>query len=237
MKFRDKLINMIWEFPCPLCDCDQPQIHDYNTFCAECVKKLPLCHGKRCPGCGGELDGAFELCSSCLKMPPRPWHNAMTLMKMTGLAENVVYGLKFFRILAMSRGIAELAVPLLSHPDFANVDMLVPVPLHWQREWQRSYNQAEVLARILGKKLNKPCKKVLKRIRPTTRQATLNREERLKNLKNAFAVPETKVQLVAGKQILLIDDVLTTGATLHACAEELLKNGAAGVVVFTIARR
>jgi ComF family protein len=156
-------------------------------------------------------------------------------MKMTGTAEQLVYGLKFYHIKAMARAVAELAYPLLAGEEFANVDMIVPVPLHWKRFYQRGYNQSELLAIMLGRKIHKPCRKVLKRIRPTTRQATLSREERLKNLKNAFAVPHP--EKVKDQKILLVDDVLTTGATLHACAETLLTAGAASVVVFTIARR
>ena len=156
-------------------------------------------------------------------------------MKMEGLGEKAVYALKFSGMTAMARPLAELGAPLLFHPDFANIDMLVPVPLHYTRLMRRSYNQAELLAIMLGKHLNKPCCKVLKRIRPTIRQATLSREERLKNLRGAFAAkyPEK----IAGKKILLVDDVLTTGSTLHACAEILLKNGAEYVTVFTAARR
>ena len=88
---------------------------------------------------------------------------------------------------------------------------------------------------MLSRYLQIPVKKPLKRIRHTTRQATLNREDRLKNLKGAFAVPDK--QIVSGKKILLVDDVLTTGSTLHACAEALQKAGTLDIKVFTAARR
>ena len=149
--------------------------------------------------------------------------------------EKVIYQLKFSGNTAMARAIAELAYPLLNNPDFKQCNMIVPVPLYWQRYMLRGYNQSEVLAKMLGKYLNIPVKSPLKRIRHTTRQATLNREERLKNLKGAFAVP--KPEKVAGKIILLVDDVLTTGSTLHACAEALRQAGAKDIKVFTAARR
>ena len=234
MKFFRHLLNQIWEFPCPLCGCDNPQRHDFNSFCPECLESLPLLHGRRCPGCGGELDGIFEQCSHCLQMPPRPWNHAMSVMQMRDSAEKVIYALKFGGAVAMARPLAELAAPLLDNPDFAS-DMIVPVPLHWYRQLQRTYNQSALLAIMLSKKLNIPYKTPLKRIRHTVRQATLSREERLKNLKDAFAVPCPAT--VAGKKILLTDDVLTTGSTLHACAQTLLSAGAAEVNVFTVARR
>lgn len=235
MLFLKKLLNELWEFPCPLCDCDNPYKHDFNTFCSDCVQKLPLLSGKRCPGCGGENDGVLDLCRQCLSMPPRPWSQAVSLLKMEGSGEKVIYQLKFCGNPAIARAIAELAYPLLDNPDFRKCDMLVPVPLYWQRYILRTYNQSEVLAKMLSKYLNIPVKKPLKRIRNTTRQATLNRNERLKNLQNAFTVPHP--EKVSGKTVLLIDDVLTTGSTLHACAEELRKAGVADIKVFTAARR
>ena len=94
---------------------------------------------------------------------------------------------------------------------------------------------SSMLAKMLSRYLHIPVKTPLKRVRATIRQATLNREERLKNLKNAFKVPNA--DKVTGKTILLVDDVLTTGSTLHACAEALRKAGAKDIKVFTAARR
>ena len=230
-----KLLNELWEFPCPLCDCDNPHKHDFNTFCSDCVQKLPLLSGKRCPGCGGENDGVLDLCRQCLSMPPRPWSKAVSVMQMEGLGEKVIYQLKFSGNTAMARAIAELAYPLLNNPEFMECDMIVPVPLYWKRFLQRGYNQSEVLAKMLARYMNIPVKTPVKRIRHTIRQATLSREERLKNLKGAFAVP--KPEKVKDKTILLIDDVLTTGSTLHACAEALRKAGVKDIKVFTVARR
>lgn len=235
MNIFRKTINFLFEYPCPLCNCDNPANHDFNSFCADCLEKMPLLHGKRCRGCGGELDGALELCRQCLSMPPRPWQNAMSIMQMEGLGQQAIHQLKFSGNTAIARAIAELGAPLLTNEDFTGCDMIVPVPLHWRRYWQRSYNQSELLAKMLSRHLNIPCRKPLKRIRQTISQATLTREERLKNLKNAFAVPHK--EQVTGAKILLIDDVLTTGSTLHACAETLLAAGAAKIVIFTAARR
>ena len=156
-------------------------------------------------------------------------------MQMKNSGKKVIYALKFSGNTAMARALSELASPLLAHPDFAACDMIVPVPLHWQRYLQRSYNQSALLAKMLSRKINISYKSPLKRIRKTPRQATLSRQERLENLKDAFIVPTPAK--VAGKKILLVDDVLTTGATLHCCAEALLKAGAESVVIFTVARR
>ena len=235
MNIASKLINFFFEFPCPLCHNDSPIKHGSNSFCLKCLQVLPLLHGKRCPGCGGEQDGVLELCQHCLKMPPRPWSNAISVMKMEGAGEKAVYELKFSGNRAIARAAAELSAPLLLAEKFDDLDYIVPVPLHYRRFFKRGYNQSEVLASMLAKQLNKPYKNLLKRTHSTQRQATLSREERLKNLQGAFAVKNPAH--VSGKKILLVDDVLTTGATLHACAEALQQAGSAEILVFTLARR
>ena len=235
MNIFRKILNTLWEFPCPLCDCDNQANHDINTFCSDCLQKLPMLGCNRCPGCGGELDGALAQCRQCLSMPPRPWSKTVSIFKMEELGKLAIYQLKFSGNTAMARAIAELAYPLLNNPEFLQCDMIVPVPLYWTRRLQRGYNQSEVLAKMLSRYLHIPVKTPLKRVRATIRQATLNREERLKNLKNAFKVPNA--DKVTGKTILLVDDVLTTGSTLHACAEALRKAGAKDIKVFTAARR
>ena len=154
---------------------------------------------------------------------------------MEGFGEKAVYELKFSGNRAIARAAAELSAPLLLAEKFDDIDYIVPVPLHYRRFFKRGYNQSEVIASMLAKQLNKPYKNLLKRTRSTQRQATLSREERLKNLQGAFAVK--KPAHVSGKKILLVDDVLTTGATLHACAEALQQAGSAELLVFTLARR
>jgi len=230
-----KLLRYFVEFPCPLCGGENPAPHGINSFCPDCLGQLPFLHGRRCPGCGGELSGVLELCEKCLRMPPRPWRTAMALLAMRDAGETVIYQLKFGGATVMARALGELAAPLLAGPEFSGTDIIVPVPLHFHRRWQRGYNQSELLAKFLGRKLGIPCRTPLKRVRATRRQATLPREDRLRNLTGAFAVG--RPASVTGKKILLVDDVLTTGATLHAAAQTLLDAGAAEINVFVAARR
>lgn len=234
-KLFNQLLQYFIEFPCPLCGEANAMPHEINGFCPSCLKDLPFLHGRRCPGCGGELNGVLELCEKCLHMPPRPWRRAMALLAMRDSAETAIYRLKFGGATVMARALGDLAAPLLNEPAFARSELIVPVPLHYRRQWLRGYNQSELLARMLGKRLAIPCRTPLRRVRPTRRQATLPRAERLKNLSGAFRVKPPDA--IAGKRILLIDDVLTTGATLHAAARALLDAGAAEVNVFVVARR
>jgi ComF family protein len=114
-------------------------------------------------------------------------------------------------------------------------DLLIPVPLHPKREQQRGYNQAVLLARELGNVLNVPViEDALIRTRNTVSQSHLNRQERLENVAGAFTCQS--INGIAGQQVILIDDVATTGATLDACALALMVNGVDKVGAFTLAR-
>lgn len=119
----------------------------------------------------------------------------------------------------------------------AQSDVLVPVPLHNRRLWQRRFNQSAVLAAGLSSLCGKPhVPDAMQRLKFTTSQKGLSRNERLANVKNAFAVNVRRATKLHGKNVLLIDDVFTSGATLNECAKTLKNAGAAQVFVLTVAR-
>ena len=113
-------------------------------------------------------------------------------------------------------------------------DVIVPVPLHWRRRWRRGFNQAELLAREVAGRRGIPLVEALQRRKATVSQAGLTSAGRRRNIAAAFQ-PHAGVDLT-GKRILLIDDVMTTGATASACARELKKAGAKTVSLLTLAR-
>jgi ComF family protein len=119
----------------------------------------------------------------------------------------------------------------------AEADALVPVPLHWRRQWMRRFNQAallsEVIAGLTGRKV---AHTALARVNATPQQVGLSQSERALNVQGAFRVREAEASAVAGRKLVLIDDVLTTGSTLEACTRALLRAGAAEVDVLTFAR-
>jgi ComF family protein len=119
----------------------------------------------------------------------------------------------------------------------AEADALVPVPLHWRRLWARRFNQSAVLAATVSRQAGVPvAADALKRVRPTAQQVGLSRTERAANVQGAFRVPGDGKAAVAGRRLVLIDDVLTSGATVDGCARALLRAGAANVDVLVFAR-
>jgi ComF family protein len=118
-----------------------------------------------------------------------------------------------------------------------DADVLVPVPLHWRRAWRRRYNQSGALARVIERQTGvKLAPEALKRIRPTQQQIGLSRPQRASNVQGAFKVAAAGQALIAGRRVVLIDDVLTSGATVDACARALLRAKAAAVDVLVFAR-
>jgi len=119
----------------------------------------------------------------------------------------------------------------------AEADALVPVPLHWRRLWARRFNQSAMLAAAIAKESGVPIAAgALKRVKPTAQQVGLNRTERAQNVQGAFRVPPEGKAAVTGRRLVLVDDVLTSGATVDGCARALLRAGAANVDVLIFAR-
>ena len=119
----------------------------------------------------------------------------------------------------------------------AEADALVPVPLHWRRLWARRFNQSAMLAAAISAESGVPvAAAALKRVKPTAQQVGLSRSERAANVQGAFRVPEDGRAAVVGRRLVLVDDVLTSGATVEGCARALLRAGAANVDVLIFAR-
>jgi len=119
-------------------------------------------------------------------------------------------------------------------PRETSFDVIVPMPLHWFKQWQRGFNQADVLAREIGKKWRVPVRNVIRRRRATLPQAGLTNAKRRANVRGAFQISRGKP--LRGMRVLLVDDVVTTGATASACARVLKRAGAAHVALLALAR-
>jgi ComF family protein len=203
-------------------------------FCPDCLARVQPLPPPICRICGDRVFGA-DLCPSCRQDPP-PIDGIRSVSLHTGPLRKAVHGFKYRR----QRDLAPVLASLLADYLILNPlpgDLLVPVPLHPDRQRQRGYNQSVLLARALAEALPHAGLTVnetaMRRVRATASQTKLDRGQRKQNVTGAFACMDGAV---AGRQVLLIDDVCTTGATLEACALACRQAGAVSVWGLTVTR-
>jgi len=217
--------------------------HVGTWLCDRCAPQIPLfINAPICPRCGrpenvsvgGVAEGsAGHLCAACRAAPLQVAPiRAAFLFK--DEIRDVIHALKY-------RGASDILKPLAKriaeswHYHHIQSDVLVPVPLHANREAKRGYNQAVLIAKTIGRQVGLPVASgALVRVRDTASQTRLNRDERKHNVDAAFSC--VTCTPFVGKHVTLVDDVATTGATLDACARVLLACGAQTVNAFTLAR-
>lgn len=202
-----------------------------DALCAACTAELPYLAHPRCPSCG--LPGTAGIrCGRCLAEPPA-FDATIAAFAYAFPADVLVQGLKFRSELALARVLAnELHAAVLAAPVIP-VDLIVPVPLHDARLRERGYNQSMEIARGIASRLGVPlAAEVCARVRDTTAQLDLPWKARRENVRGAFSC----AQALDGKTVAVVDDVMTTGATLAEVAATLKKFGAARVVNWVVAR-
>lgn len=203
----------------------------------EAYTTLRFFEGPGCGTCGLPLPGVENRpearCDTCATLQPA-WRAGRCALEYKDAARSIVHTLKFRHGTYLSEDLGtlwRLAPGMLA---FARGAILVPVPLAWRRQFFRGFNQAEVLARALGREAGVPVHRLLRR-RPTTPQVRLSGDERRRNVRSAFQWAGNDA-LVQGQRVIVIDDVLTTGATLQACARILYRAGASTVDIVALAR-
>lgn len=212
------------------CEICKREVFDDSYFCEACRAKLPYAGRYVCPICGRKTFEGAGICLECKARPPL-YARARAPFVYDGEIRRLVLGMKRGkRYLSVLFGREML--PLL--PLFPRVDLLLPVPMTRRAKRRRSYNQAELLAEYLSQRSGIPCAcDLLVKKRETKEQKGLSKGARRKNVKGTYAVSDR--QLCSGKVILLIDDVMTTGATADELARVLLAAGAIRVYLLTAA--
>jgi ComF family protein len=236
---RDLLMgagHLIYPGCCLLCG--QPLAAEQPHFCSVCHHELFLDPHEICPRCAGTI-GPFAVvegrCHAC-REESFAFERVLRLGRYEGLLREVILRLKN----QMGEGLGELLGECWAREAAArfaslHFDVLVPVPLHWLRRWQRGYNQSDALCRGLATTLRVPYHPSwLWRVRHTPRQASQTPAQRKTNVRGAFRLRSGVP--IKGRAVLLVDDVMTTGATASEAARALRAGGAARVVVAVLAR-
>ena len=228
--------SLDWLIP-PQCLVCRGDIAEASGLCVTCWSKLSFIEAPFCEKLATPFpyDQGDEMVSAAALADPPPWDRARSALLFDDTARILVHALKYHDRheagLLMARLMVRAGADILK-----SADAIIPVPLYRWRLWRRRYNQSALLARKICRDTDKTFRpELLRRLRSTRSQTGLDHEERRRNVRNAFIVPNQSRASVAGKSLVLIDDVRTTGATLEACARALKAAGAAHVDVLTFA--
>jgi ComF family protein len=225
-------------YPPQCISCSEPVISDFG-LCAECWLETPFIAGLVCDQCGLPLPGTETntrvLCDDCMTIA-RPWDRGRAAIMYRDNGRRLVLALKHGDRMDLARPatdwLRKAAAPILQ-PGM----LVVPVPLHWVRLIQRRFNQAALLSRGIAQAAGlEHCPDALVRRRSTGSQDGKTRDARFANLVGAFAVPKRRERRIEGRDILLVDDVMTSGATFSAATEVLMSAKARSVSVLSLAR-
>lgn len=222
----------------------------FPPHCAGCGKAVAT--GFLCPTCAGSVEyirePRCEVCSqpfegvmdgfTCTNCRGRAFHFicAVTVLRSRGVVREMIHRLKYNGEVWLAEPLGEYLEQGFDDPRLLEVDIdaVVPVPLHSLRRREREFNQSELLAKKVSQRCQIPFQDILLRGRYTVTQTHFDRVQRMQNLRDAFAIRQNAD--VSGKNLLLVDDVLTTGSTLDECARVLLDAGAQSVRALTVGR-
>jgi ComF family protein len=225
-------LDLVFPALCPVCGATLADGRR-DPLCGACWTAMPRIGPPCCERCGLPLPaGGPSVCAGCLAAPP-DWDWARAAAEYAGVIRDAIHAFKFEGKRALARPLAALVLAQCRSAVDGAVTGLVPVPLGRARERERGFNQAALLADTLGAALDLPVRpRWLRRVRATMPQSDLGAAERLANVRGAFVA----ARATAGRHVIVVDDVLTTGATAAACARALRAAGAARVGVLTVAR-
>lgn len=230
-----RALSVIYPPQCQMC---ASFVEQEGGLCSECWSKTPFLRGLVCDSCGTSLpgsEGGEVLCDDCLQMP-RPWSTGRAALSYRDLGRRVVLSLKHGDRLDLA-GPAARWMLAAGGPCIDRTTVFVPIPVHWSRLLKRRYNQSAELTKALSKHSALPhCPDALMRVRRTPKQDGMTVDERMRNMHNALEVNPQRVPELTSGRVCLVDDVMTSGATMTAATEALKLVGVDHVSVLLLAR-
>jgi ComF family protein len=224
-----KILNTLYPSRCPSCG-SESDVFNHSPICASCWSKIKRYTGPSCSICAMPFSSEYSrLCGQCMKKAP-PFSKVINFGLYEGVLAEAINLLKFHDLKKLSTPLGRL---LLSLPDLPELDGIAPVPLNIKRLRERGFNQSLLIAKVISKVTGVPLlMDILLKKKETPPQIGLSAKERLLNLKNSFEIKGN----IKGLRLFLVDDVMTTGATVTECSKEIMKAGAKEVLVLTVAR-
>ena len=206
-----------------------------SGFCSQCWQSFNFISKPFCGCCGRSFTINLDhqaMCGNCIKSPPS-YDMARSLFKFDETTKKLIHSFKYYDQTILGTKFARMLVARYGR-ELDGADLIIPVPMHKLKRLLRMYNQAGVLAVAIGKETGKRVEQgLLKKTKWTKPQTYLQRAQRLKNIAGSISLVDASV--VDGKKVILVDDVITTGTTLNACARILKKAGAKAVIAISIA--
>ena len=222
----------------PVCEGCGTDVAPKQYLCADCQSRAPRIVAPFCARCSepfcGAIEGPFS-CSNCADQTLY-FDAAVAAYRARGIVRRLIHEFKYHERLFLRHVIGDWLGAVVEDDRLSSrrFDMIIPVPLHPAKQRERGFNQAALLGQSLSSRMQVPVRFALERVRYTRTQTAFDRAERMENLRNAFRLrPAADVR---GLQVLLVDDVLTTGSTLSECARVLKRAGASSIYAATAAR-
>ena len=216
---------------CIVCDAE---IEDDNKYsiCYDCIRNLPFNNQNVCERCGEKIDDLAKFCNSCKNNNDRHFDKARAVFNYTDEIVNLIHNMKFNQKRYIARYLSEYLLDEFERHNW-KIDVIVPIPMSEKRRKEREYNQSEELCYAFKQNgYNVDFEHFIKAV-DTPHQTNLTKKERMKNLKNSFAVIDKSV--FKNKNVLVIDDVYTTGSTMEEASAVIKKAGAKEVYCLTVA--
>jgi len=230
------LINLIYPAQCIVCG---KKINEWNNgICNDCIKKIKKRLPPFCARCGRHLPEGPETYPLCVECRNNLFYfdRAVSVFYYEGVLRQLIHNFKYNKMISLSTYFSSCMVDFMKDYHVGNSCQIVTsVPMHPFRLLTREFNIPDILARKIAKELGLEYCRLLKKIKNTVPQSMLDRTQRLKNVKGTFSINKNKINKIKNKDILLVDDLFTTGSTANECARILKAGGANRVEVITLA--
>ena len=225
------LINYFLPEVCPNC---RKELLEEDFLCKNCMGEIAANEGEVCSCCGSRLDMVLDICSKCIKEDQHLWTSSVCVFAMNKAIHDIILNFKYKNEIELFPFLAQKISEKIQNEGL-KFELITAVPLHFMKYFLRGYNQSVLLAKKVSKLTNTTYGTLLIRNKYTKTQTSLSGEERRKNLQNVFLAK--KRAIIKNKDILLIDDVYTTGSTLRSASKALIDAGASKVTILVLARR